>query len=260
MNEQEIKVLVTDLDGTLLAEDRDDISQKLQIFLKKWVASGGYWVVASGRPEDSLKDCFRFWDVRPTAFIAQNRYIFYQDRDEFTAEVLYIPDPSWNRYMRRDEQLLAEDKPKIFEKLARWAAGRYAVEEITDDWIKFYTVEGARSAGEQLDEITGEKTQVLRNGCYLGLMPGRAGKGPALERLFGRQLKATAEEVLCVGDSDNDRDMLDGSYGFHSAAPGSAEPEIKAAVRDNGGTIIQSDLDVGLNLILETKGKEGKKR
>lgn len=41
MNEQEIKVLVTDLDGTLLAEDREDISQKLQVFLKKWLARGG---------------------------------------------------------------------------------------------------------------------------------------------------------------------------------------------------------------------------
>lgn len=60
------------------------------------------------------------------------------------------------------------------------------------------------------------------------IMPPHAGKGEALERMAGF-LGLGREEVMAVGDAQNDLSML--SYAFHSVAMGNAEEAVRRVCR-----------------------------
>lgn len=60
------------------------------------------------------------------------------------------------------------------------------------------------------------------------IMPSDAGKGAALACIAGT-LGLTRENVMAVGDADNDLSML--NYAFHSVAMGNAAPNVRACCR-----------------------------
>lgn len=60
------------------------------------------------------------------------------------------------------------------------------------------------------------------------IMPAEAGKGAALACVAAR-MGLTAENVMAVGDAQNDVSMLE--YAYHSVAMGNASPEVKAICR-----------------------------
>jgi hypothetical protein len=80
------------------------------------------------------------------------------------------------------------------------------------------------------------RPQIMGNRTIFAIRHPDAGKGPNLAELCGL-LGLRPRRVLAIGDADNDRSMLDGSWGFLPGAPGNAEPAIADLVRVAGGTV-----------------------
>lgn len=64
-------------------------------------------------------------------------------------------------------------------------------------------------------------------------------------------LGISPHEVLAMGDSDNDRDMLDGRFGFRSATTSNADEDIKEAVIGNNGYVATRPFGEGVAEALE---------
>ena len=236
-----INVLATDVDGTLIDEDKKDLSEELKSFLHRWIAQGGIWLVASGRPTEMLQDFFQIWGVSPAGFVSENRYIYQGPKK-------YRPFPEWNRERRLEKRRIDKKIQKIFEELICWA-GENQIERSSEQWIKFTSLKAAIRAESRLDNLTGKTIKAIRNKRYVSVISSRSGKGAALMKLLN-ELNLETKQTLCVGDSGNDREMLDGRYDFKAAASRQAEPEIKDIVSINGGLIFKSDLGIELSELL----------
>ncbi|HON72547.1 MAG TPA: HAD family hydrolase, partial [bacterium] len=83
------------------------------------------------------------------------------------------------------------------------------------------------------------------NFSLVQILPPSAGKGNTVLTL-SRHLGLLPEEVLVIGDSGNDKDMLDGRFGFRVATVSNAEPEIKETVERNGGYVAENPVSRGI--------------
>jgi len=73
-----------------------------------------------------------------------------------------------------------------------------------------------------------------RNRHIVQIADAAAGKANTLDRLAGLW-GLQPGQILALGDSINDVGMLGGAHGFRSATVANAAPEVRAAVRRNGG-------------------------
>ena len=89
-----------------------------------------------------------------------------------------------------------------------------------------------------------------RNGHLAGLGLLDAGKGQSLERVR-REEGLPPQEILAIGDSQNDLSMLDGRFGFRAATPANGEEIVKEAVRRNGGYVASQPVARGTCEVLE---------
>lgn len=71
-------------------------------------------------------------------------------------------------------------------------------------------------------------------------------KGRVLKKIV-KILNFSPQEVLAMGDSGSDEDMLDGSFGFRSACPLNSDDEIKEAVRKNSGYVAKKPFGEGVS-------------
>ena len=82
-------------------------------------------------------------------------------------------------------------------------------------------------------------------------MPPHAGKGEALERMSAH-LGLTREEVMAVGDAQNDLSMLE--YAYHSVAMGNADESVRRACRYRTTTNDECGVSAIIERVLASKG------
>lgn len=246
-----IRVLVTDLDGTLLAPDAPPrLPEGFLERLRRWRRRGGSWVIATGRPEKHLRECVGRLDARPRFFVARGRYLFETDAAGTFA--------SWNRGMRRISRESRRRQDRWIPHLETWSRREDRPFHREGDGIWFESEDDAKNAGSHLSERLPEGWRTIRYERALAVVPEEIGKGPSLLRL-ARHLGRRPGEFLCVGDGDNDRDMLDGRHGFAAAAVRNAEPSIRAAVRAAGGRLLRKPGGRGVVSLMDRllNGTEG---
>lgn len=90
---------------------------------------------------------------------------------------------------------------------------------------------------------------LIRNGRLITFRHAAFGKGRILD-ILRRHLGLQAAEVMAVGDSGNDLSMLGGNYGFHAAAVGNADEEVKQAVAAHGGVLLNARASEGIRELL----------
>ena len=89
-----------------------------------------------------------------------------------------------------------------------------------------------------------------RNGWGIALNDVRLGKVNCLLRIT-RRMGLKPEEVIAIGDSNNDRTMLDGKIGFFPASAANADEEIKRILQNNHGIIAEQSYGVRVAEIID---------
>ncbi len=98
--------------------------------------------------------------------------------------------------------------------------------------------------------------QVHRNYALAHVVLATAGKGKTLLHA-ARERDLAPQQVLAIGDSLNDLQMLDGKLGMHSGAVGNADPTVKQAVEAAGGMVATQPAGTGVAEILRHYRQEG---
>lgn len=254
----EVKLIACDLDGTLLLNGAQALRPETCGLINDLLNGGILFFAASGRQYTNLRRLF--WPVRERiGYICENGCLtFYQDRllhqeqmdrglgreligaiqQREGAEVLvsgvmesYVQpkDMGFYCYMRdvvKNDVTLVPDILRTEEpymKISAWEAG------------------GVKDEAYWKDRFGGRCTVVTGGSDWLDMMPLHVSKAAALDRVL-THLGVPPEDCMAIGDSDNDREMLE--LAGHPVAVKSAKPEIRALARYETDTVEQLLWDI----------------
>lgn len=232
------------------------IPPKTQELLAEQVRAGREVGIVSGRVAHEMADLvtragMTWGKPFPTFYISRESYIFWRVADKF------LPDEEWNAARAEEMKVLARTicahTPGWLDALAErnlvpkhWIIwGEYCLE------MHFHTMEEAEQARVHLVDWTRAVplARAHRNRFMAHVLLDTGGKGRSL--LHAATSRGIApDEVLAVGDTLNDMDMLDGRYGLCSGAVGNADDSLKDAVRANNGIIATGNAGFGLAEII----------
>jgi len=91
--------------------------------------------------------------------------------------------------------------------------------------------------------------KAIRNRQEISIRPIEFGKGQ-ISLKIAEILGIVTKQVLAIGDSQNDEDMLDGQFGFKCTTTGNAETYIKRVVTKNNGYVATQPYGKGVAEIL----------
>lgn len=253
-----IKLIGFDFDGTILEAGGVSgiIPKDAQEVLDEAILRGVKITTASGRPPDEQLGVLEHSNLGAAKgwphFLITNESQIYFLHGNF-----YESLESWNSMVRDKwiqllplaRQILLEELEKLQKSSIK--AKRHISDEIAksrnmiDLW--FDHVEDARAFEKNLSNRLKTENEELccnRNYCLVQILYYRTGKGNTVARL-AEHLGLQPENVLVVGDSDNDINMLDGHLGFLSATVSNADPAVKECVAKCGGYVVSQPVSKG---------------
>lgn len=236
-----LRMIACDLDGTLM--DSVPILPEVREFMVKLRREGIKFIINSGRPLEDILQILSQSKVShpqgyPEAIISkQGVFIHYLKGNN------YVEDEEWNKARQKEIEILHQEigwKSKLWERMIEENLRvcpqkkniAYGVFEVS-----FNTDEEAEKIRQiLLKENNFKYTTFLRNRHLLTATLATALKGRSLLQV-ARHFKIPPSQILAIGDSQNDEDMLNGKYGFIPAAPSNAEPRIKLLVKAHQGYV-----------------------
>ena len=243
-----IKLIASDIDGTLIEESTPDLYPEMAEEIRSLTAQGVLFCAASGRQLPSVKNVFR--DVaEEICYIAENgAHIHYQGEDlrvtsmerEYVCgivEELRALGEGYDFVVSTPQGSLIESKNRAFLDLM--AYGYHNSFRQVEDVLKEETVilkiavyhEGSiRELGErELIPAWKDRVQVCVAGEeWVDFMERSVDKGAALGWIQSR-FGVLPEETMAFGDNTNDIGLMKAAY--YSYAVENARPEVKAAAR-----------------------------
>lgn len=243
-----IKLIASDLDGTLLKEGTMDINPEIYDIIRRLKAKGIVFAAVSGREYDSIERVFA--PVKDDIyFIAGNGGIISYQRE--IIEKMAIPADILKEvveYVRAQEgasfmtagsaQAYVEREDQAFVKKLR-EGYKLHVNEVDDvlnapetmTKVAMYNEEVDAAVGaEEAKRRFGDKIQIMASGDYwVDFVDVHSGKGNALQKLCNRLGITKREEVVAFGDNCNDVSML--LEAGKSYAVTTAREEAKQAAR-----------------------------
>jgi Cof subfamily protein (haloacid dehalogenase superfamily) len=262
-------LLCSDLDGTLLPHNLP-IAPKNAAALRRFMAEGGRFTVATGRAKETFEPKLRLLRVNAPVILA-NGALIYDFASEAVLHTDFFPEaglPACEDLNRRFPRVALEVHTlgRIYvcnpNEYTNWHLGLLenpknyrrdvaALGEVPFPWLKALCVGDA----EELDEIAayvaqtygGAFSSVLSCPNLLELQSPTATKGDGVAWLAER-LGVRDERVYCIGDYDNDLPMLTRFYGF---APEGAADSVKPHVRQIVGPCEESSLYDAIEIIRE---------
>jgi len=174
------------------------------------------------------------------------------------------PDEAWNEARSRElAELVGSITPRQYEwhraieaaglEIAHWILwGDYGME------VGMHNPEDAEQVRQMLTEWVQDMplARVHRNYALAHVVLETGGKGNTLLHAASQRGLAPGQ-VLAIGDSLNDLQMLDGKLGMHSGAVGNADPAVKQAVEATGGVVATQPSGAGVTEILRYYQQEG---
>lgn len=171
----------------------------------------------------------------------------------------YVEDKEWNKKRENEVAMLRQEigwKSKLWEKIIAELGISPSKKQIGfgEFKVSFENDEEAEKVRQVLlKENNFQYATFLRNRHYLSTGLVTALKGKSLLRV-AKHFEISPSDILAVGDSQNDEEMLDGHFGFLPAAPSNAENSIKKLVNAHRGYIASSPQGKGVveivNLVL----------
>lgn len=235
-----IKLVASDLDGTILQHGAQTVSPELIEVIDELGRRGIHFIAASGRPYVNLKILFQ--DVKiPISYISENggMYILndethiplYHDRETVESLILTLrEDPDCELIYSCADMMYCESKNEAFVSRIQNVVG-YVITEVEDILaldvlpmkMAIYNAKGIQYSEQKYKDLLSDKVHVITSGNeWLDFMPYGANKGAALEHVC-EVLDIKPEECMVFGDQYNDVEMLQfagTSFAMSEAAPG----------------------------------------
>ncbi len=242
-----IKLIMSDMDGTLLDDDRN-LPEGFDDMMAKLKERGVIFAPSSGRQYYSLRDTFSKYQDE-FLFIAENGTIVkYHGEELFSsplpkpyayevlAEGLKLPEIFCVYCGKKDAYVLeTQDKPEYTNELLQYYTHNSVVKdfhEVDDEPIKlsFFDKNGMakKSIYPYLQKYEGRMQVVRSSDWWVDVMLLGINKGIAIQQIQ-HKLKITPKECAAFGDYMNDLEMMSSVY--YSFAMGNAHPKIKEIAR-----------------------------
>lgn len=163
----------------------------------------------------------------------------------------FKPLHEWNRQFGKKKDHGCETMRYVSEWAGRFRE-KYQCRE-SNNSILCFSESQAKKLSEEIRGIIAEMQlplDIYREVNRIAVIEKNRCKGAALlhtAELFGLK----AENVLAIGDSENDITMIDGRYGFRSATPSNAPYYIKEMILKNKGYVAKASHGNGSAEILE---------
>jgi len=248
-----------DLDGTLLGgtEGYYGIREEALAALHTAHGRGVQLGIVTGRELEFILNLLERHGIQPatagfpSVIIAEERRIFTLEGGE------YRPDSAWNDPLVTTERSYYELVSGIVARLIETelrhidpTVRRIAEVEERRGFVEmvFHSRDAAIECGKVLARaLEGAAPEIVpvRNGRGIALRHVRAAKGTVL-RHYADTAGIPPEQVLAVGDSENDRTMLDGRYGFQAATVSNADEAIRRLLEERGGYIAEGAYGAGV--------------
>lgn len=237
-----IKLIATDIDGTLLQEGNDTINPEYYDVILKLKEKGAIFAAASGRQFPSIRNLFKPIE-KDMIFIAENgAYVscrgvdmdmVVMDRqiaEDIIKAIRKMPD-CFATASAKDKMYIEDYDDKFLDLLVN---GYHNHMEIVDDVLKadidiikisIYRGEGVSHIADSVIDEWKDKIHVTVAGeIWIDFMDYRADKGNALHSIQ-KKLNILPEETMVFGDNLNDVGMLKSAG--ESYAIGNAREEVK---------------------------------
>lgn len=255
-------LVAVDLDGTIL-EEGSLIRPETVAAIGAARQRGVRFTTASGRPLEFQLDVLGRFGLDGGAFSA----LICEERDLHlyrggSGAAAFEPVASWNEPTRARWDGLAAEAFGWVEWLLSRAAERGWAARLHHTWsdtlrsglgvVAFGAEEHAIEFAEVLRARLRAESSGLacnRNRHLVQVHDALVDKASSLTALSG-VLGVEPGHVLAIGDSDNDRSMVDGHCGFRSATVANATPGVKDAVRRAGGTVADAPAGAGVAALL----------
>lgn len=236
-----IKLIVTDMDGTLL-DQRGGFPEDFHYVFDLLKEKGITFCVASGRQYNSLKQFFYKYR-EDICFIAENGALVMAGDKEIYSNTIEreevneivrlcrnIPEVGVTLCGKKMAYMETQDK-EIQEKIAHYYLALEKVNDLleVDDQIMKIAIYDKVNAEENINrrlEVSKNLKKVVSGSNWMDIANDGINKGVALEKLQDR-LKVGKEETMVFGDYYNDIEMLEKSE--HSYAMINAQEEVKQA-------------------------------
>lgn len=240
-----IKLIVTDIDGTLLPDGGHDLNPELFDVIGKLRDRGVQFAAASGRQWASIDTIFApikeriFYLSDNGAYVgcaARSLFVNTIDRELAMDLVRDIRAEGLEVLVGGPDLVYLESKD---EEFCDWLINGYKfrvkrVEDVTridDEIIKVtaYRKTDVETATRGLREKYGDRLKMAISGdMWMDCMTPGVNKGQAV-KLLQDSLGIRPEETIAFGDQLNDLEMLGQAY--YSFAVANARPEVKAVAR-----------------------------
>lgn len=241
-----IKLIASDIDGTLVEDGAHDINPELLEVILKLREKGIQFAAASGRQWPSIEALFE----------PIKKKIFY-----LSDNGAYVGCHGRNLFLHPIEKELALE---IIEDIRRTPGVEVVLSgqdvvylETKDDYLLDWLIEGYKFEVRQVEDVTKVEDQFIKVSAFrknnvqeacrhlqeaykdrlkiaiagdmwMDCMALGVNKGEAIKKLQ-ESLEITPEETMAFGDQLNDIEMLQQAY--YSFAIGNARPEVKQAAR-----------------------------
>jgi HAD superfamily hydrolase (TIGR01484 family) len=258
-----IKMVAMDFDMTLVDHTAQGIllPTETKALLISLLDSGMDVGIVSGRYFWEMKDILERLQMNwanpfPSFYISREAFIFRLEDGEMK------PDLEWNEKYRKETADFMKDlsgrASDILDLLAAMGLQIYNWNLFSDYAFEIHLTneEDAELACDLVRNCLIQDNiiaRVHRNRNVVNVLHPQTGKGNTLLRLAQTQ-NLRPEQILTIGDSLNDADMLDGHLGFRSGAVGNAAPIIKDIVNGNKGIVAHTRAGSGVaEIILKYK-------
>lgn len=251
-----IKMIASDLDGTLLPEATSDINPKIYELIRQIQEKGVTFVVASGRNYESVMSIFGKIEKELTVISDNGGHIA---RDGQTLHCVGFPkellkEIVWMARQLPDVWMMASAARGVYTDMndsqyIKWIREGYHQElTIVDDLltvdepiIKVAIHTGTKDAKEVADPLMkriGERVSVAVSGeRWVDFMMPGVNKGVAVAYLQ-QTMGIAKEETIAFGDNGNDITML--MQAEESYAVANARPEVKQVTKYVIGDVSQA--------------------
>lgn len=241
-----IKLIVSDVDGTLVPDGSAHVNPELFQVILKLREKGIQFAIATGRQRASLEAAFEpvkkkiFYIANNGAYLGcyERPLFIYPIERELVRQLLEAvgrnPELS-AMYAGPDGDFIQEGNPELYQWLKD--SYKFKVDQVQDlssleipcTKISIYkkgNVEEA--AGYIRDEFQGRLQIALAGDQWLDCMALNVNKGQAVKTLQ-ESLGILREETMVFGDQFNDLEMMDQAY--YSFAVANARPQVRQAAR-----------------------------
>lgn len=243
----EIKLIATDLDGTLLRNDRS-VSEYTKEILKRFREKNGKVVLSTGRAFFGTEKIAEELEIEGIIITSNGAKIYDLEKnetllhnpieEEYTLKLIELSrkhQVHLNLYQEND--WFVEDSQREESRNYTVNCGKEPIEKCFDEFTSYEMTkalfigepEHLKKVEEEIREKLGESVHITYSKSnFLEILNKKVNKGEAL-KYVAAHYRIEREQIAAFGDELNDREMLE--FAHFGVAMKNANPELKKFVK-----------------------------